>query len=152
MKPREKLILCLLFGVLATVAMGSISFNTSTTVGIYQSDHSVVVASDKLVSAVTAVYSDVFPLGGRKSLGLWGRATSVAGTPVVSYTIEFAPTKTAADFSELEGGSGTLAINDENPHNDILVNKYSNYARIRINGVGANPVDTLVDMVINFDR
>ena len=71
---------------------------------------------------------------------------------MVSLTIEFSPTKVAANFSELEGGSGTLAVADELPHNDILVGKASNWGRIRINGVTGNPSDTTVDVVINGNR
>lgn len=135
------------------VIMGAINYSGSTpTHRQYEKKYGSIVASDLLVNGVTAVYSDIFPMGSYKTGGIWFRATSASGTPVVSATIEFSPTQDAANFSEIEGGSGTLSVNDELPHNDFIVVKQSTWGRIRVNGVGANPADTLVDIVINLAR
>jgi hypothetical protein len=110
--------------------------------------YGTVVAYDKDVNGVTTEYSDIKFIGGVRAAGIWIRATS-AGSPDVSVYAEFSPTKTAADFSEIEGGSKVIDLTDTNVHNDFLIIKQSSYMRLRFVGNAGNPVDTFVDCVIN---
>jgi hypothetical protein len=144
---KEKLWRVAFFLAIAVFTMGAIALTTGQ-----DKRYATVVADGVLVNGVTVVYSDSFYIAGESGYGIWTRATSVAGTPIVSYTVEFAPKDEAALFSELEGGSGTLGTADENPHNDILVGHAMNWARIRINGVAGNEADSLVDVVIGRQK
>jgi hypothetical protein len=144
----------LIVALLATVfGMGAISLDYGTAPDKnFQKKYGTVVASDLACASAATVYSDIFPIGSTVEMGVWCRATSAAGTPDVTFTLETAPTKELANFAELTGGGWSLAVNDELPHPDLLPTKACNWGRIKIVGGGTNPSDTLIDIVINRAR
>jgi hypothetical protein len=142
MDRRKKLVVFVLALFAMPLLMGAIVLNTS------EKKFSNVAASDLDVPSLTSEYSTILSIGGCRALGIWIRATS-AGTPNVVVTIEYSPTKDAANFGQLEGGSTVITLTDTAPHNDFLIMKGSNYMRFKFQGAGANPADTFIDCVVN---
>jgi hypothetical protein len=110
--------------------------------------YATVVSSDEAVNGVTTAYSDIIFIGGMQSIGLWIRANS-AGAPDVSVYIEYSPTQTAADFTEVKGGSKVIDLTNTSPQTDVVILVNNNYARLKYVGNAGNAGDTNIDAVIN---
>lgn len=110
-----------------------------------------VVAENLAVAGPATVYSQPFYIGGEADAGIWYKAES-AGVVDLDVSIEYAPlSDVLAYFAELEGGSPIIAsLADENPHNDSVLFKRSNWARLKIVGGAGNDPSTIFTAVINL--
>ena len=144
----KKLLLILSLFLIALYMRGAVSFDQIP--NNYGKRNSVIVFNDELINATATVESDPFTMGPYNKFGIWVKATSVSGTPAVTIAIEYSPTNEDANFSQLEGGSiQWTSLADELPHNDIMINKPSNFGRVVVSGGATNPADTLITIVVN---
>lgn len=110
-----------------------------------------VVAENLAVAGAATVYTQPFCIAGEADAGIWYKAES-GGVVDLDVSIEYAPLNdVSAYFGELEGGSPIVAsLADELPHNDIVLFKKSNWARLKIIGGAGNDPTTIMTIVINL--
>lgn len=109
-----------------------------------------VVAENLAVAGPVTVYTQPFYIGGEADAGIWFKAES-AGIVALDVSIEYAPLNDVpALFAELEGGSPIIAaLADQVPHNDSMLFKRRNWARLKIVGGPANALTTIFSAVVN---
>jgi hypothetical protein len=110
-----------------------------------------VVAENLAVAGAVTVYTQPFYIGGEADAGIWFKAES-GGIVALGISIEYAPLNDVpAHFAELEGGSPIMAaLADQVPHNDSVLFKRSNWARLKIVGGALNAASTTLTAVVNM--
>jgi len=114
-----------------------------------------LVWTNETLNGVTTVTSRAYPLKQVKNFGVWIKGTSVAGTPEYTLGYEVSYDAVPGNFEEPDRalkifGDNTAAgltdttINDENIHQDAFSPPCSGWIRFILNGVGTNPVDSII--------
>lgn len=110
------------------------------------------IFDSELVNGTAVVKSGGFNMpGGREIHSIWAVATSVAGTPDVHVTVEFAPEDTASLYVTVDGAGTNVDLDDEDNHLTELLWVAAPFGRIVLTGQAGNPADTIVTVFIMHD-
>jgi hypothetical protein len=106
------------------------------------------VFDSKVVSGERTVYSDPVPLGATGTVGVWGLATSVVGTPKVRLFYQVSWDDTLTNFVTPEDTVNLITLSGEVPFSKGFTVPPMPWLRLGAQGMVGNPNDTILTEVI----